>query len=69
MQTMEWLKVIIEQSDMIMGNFNCKEIHQKNRSAGGGESSWGSRSLEMPVENAITQWIKENMRFRCGEEP
>ena len=68
--TYNCLKNMIENSNNIifMGDFNCKEVCWEKWFTEGGEESWGNVLLNLVLNNIMTQWIKENTRFR-GEEP
>ena len=67
----ECLKEMLKESDniILMGDFNCKEVSWEEWTANSGEKSWGNFLLDLSIENIMTQWIKENTRYRGGETP
>ena len=70
-QTLESLERVVESSEnlVLMGDFNCKEVCWEEWYTDGGEETWGARLLNLVMENAMTQWVKEKTRYQCNEEP
>ena len=52
-----------------MRDFNYKEVCWEECYTGGGGELWGGKLLGLVINNIMTQWIKENTRFRVDEEP
>ncbi len=49
-----------ENRDLIlMGDFNCGEVDWENLDSMGGPESWGSKLLELTMENMMLQWVME----------
>ncbi len=73
----ECLRRLLKEKDkiLIIGDFNCKEVSWESWSAEGSEASSGSKVselgmvLELVTVNFLTQWMKENTRFRGYDEP
>ena len=59
------LKNIMEESEnlILMGDFNCKEVNWEDWNTDEGESSLGSKLLNLVMENTMTQWIQDETRF------
>lgn len=53
---------------LIVGDFNCKEVNWEEGEAGGGESSWGCKLLELTNDNLLVQNVKECTRKRGQDE-
>ena len=65
------LKEILKEGEntILMGDFNCKEVHWEDMSSEGGEESWGTMLLDLTMDYTMTQWIQECTRYRSGKEP
>lgn len=48
---------------MVIDDFKCKEVQWENLSTEGRESSWGSKLLDIVIENVMILQIKETMRY------
>lgn len=46
-------------------NFNCGKFNFEDWEAGGG-NTWGSKLMELMLENTVTQWIQEETTVRRG---
>ena len=46
-----------------MGDFNCTEVCQEEWYTNGSESSYGNKLSKLAMDNALTQWIREDTRF------
>ena len=58
----------MEEIIIMIGDFNCKEVCWEDWYTGG-EESWAGILLDLVMNNIMTQWIKENTKFRGNEEP
>ena len=69
--TLKDLNRIIRKSKIVLlvGDFNCKEINWESFEAGGNQSEWGERFLNLTMENMMTQWVTESTRYRGDDEP
>ncbi len=69
-ETKEWLVKKIKENNkiVIMGDFNCKEINWEEWNTRRGEDSWGDKVLKLAMNNIMTQWVEENIRYRGGED-
>ncbi len=68
--TMECLRRLLKEKNkiLIIGDFKCKEVSWESWSTEGSEASWGKKVLELVIDNFLTQWVKENMRFRGNDK-
>ena len=63
-------KEIKDSENVIMvGDFNAKEINWEDFEVPDGVETWSTKLLQLAEENLLTQWVKEETRYRGSDVP
>ncbi|MPC50209.1 LINE-1 reverse transcriptase [Portunus trituberculatus] len=60
------IEVAIRDRDVIVGDFNCREVMWEEFEVGNGEE-WGEQMLDFAMENLLTQWVRHPIKGRQGD--